>query len=119
MSKLLRSLWILSWLSLVQTSAGAQGTGSVTGTVRDETGGVLPGLAIELKSADSRQPLETVTDGVGAYRFDNVPAGSAELTIRLINFSLVRRTVTVTAGAAVQANAVMLVAASADIVVTA
>ena len=60
-----------------------------------------------------------MTDGVDSYRFDNVPAGSAELTIRLINFSMVRRTVNVTAGAAVQANAVMLVATSADIVVTA
>ena len=119
MFQLLRLLWILPLISLLQTSAWAQGTGSVTGTVSDETGGVLPGVAVELKPADSRQPLETVTDGVGSYRFDNVPAGPAELTIRLINFSMVRRTVNVTAGAAVQANAVMLVATSADIVVTA
>ena len=85
----------------------------------DETGGVLPGVTIELEPAGSPKPLETVTDGVGSYRFDNVPAGPAELTIRLINFSMVRRTVNVTAGSAVQANAVMLVATSADIVVTA
>ena len=119
MSRLLRPLLILSSISLLQALASAQGTGSVTGTVSDETGGVLPGVAIELKPADSRQPLETVTDGVGSYRFDNVPAGTAELTIRLINFSMVRRAVNVTAGAAVRANAVMLVATSADIVVTA
>ena len=119
MFQLLRLLWILPLISLLQTSAWAQGTGSVTGIVSDETGGVLPGVAVELKPADSRQPLETVTDGAGSYRFDNVPAGPAELTIRLINFSMVRRNVSVTSGAAVQANAVMLVAASADIVVTA
>jgi outer membrane receptor protein involved in Fe transport len=119
MFQLLRSLGILLLISLLQTSVWAQGTGSVIGTVSDETGGVLPGVAVELKPAASRQPLETVTDGVGSYRFDRVPAGPAELTIRLINFSMVRRTVSVTAGAAVQVNAVMLVATSADIVVTA
>src|SRR6186713_1275012 len=119
MFQLLRSLGILLLISLLQTSVWAQGTGSVTGTVSDETGGVLPGVAVEMKPAASRQPLETVTDGVGSYRFDTVPAGPAELTIRLINFSMVRRAVSVTAGAAVQVNAVMLVATSADIVVTA
>jgi len=119
MFQLLRPLGILLLISLLQTSVWAQGTGFVTGTVCDETGGVLPGVAVELKPAASRQPLEAVTDGVGSYRFDTVPAGPAELTIRLINFSMVRRTVSVTAGAAVQVNAVMLVATSADIVVTA
>jgi outer membrane receptor protein involved in Fe transport len=91
----------------------------VTGTISDETGGVLPGVTIELEPAGSPTPLEAVTDGAGSYRFDNVPVGTAELTIRLINFSMVRRTVNVTAGGVVQANAVMLVATSADIVVTA
>ena len=116
---LLRLLGILALLSLLQTSAWAQATGSVTGTITDETGGVLPGVTIELEPVGSGAPLETVTDGVGVYRFDNVPAGPAELSIRLINFSMVRRTVNVTAGNPVQANAVMLVATSADIVVTA
>lgn len=119
MSQRLRPLWSLSLIALLQTLVWAQGTGSVTGTVSDETGGVLPAVAVELKTANSQHPFETATDGVGSYRFDNVPAGPAELTIRLINFSMVRRTVNVMAGAAVQANAVMLVAASADIVVTA
>jgi outer membrane receptor protein involved in Fe transport len=104
---------------VVPVSVWAQATGSVHGTISDETGGVLPGVTIELEPAGLQKRLETVTDGVGSYRFDNVPAGAAELTIRLINFSMVRRTVTVTAGNALQANAVMLVATSADIVVTA
>jgi TonB dependent receptor/Carboxypeptidase regulatory-like domain/TonB-dependent Receptor Plug Domain len=89
------------------------------GTVSDETGGVLPGVNVNLVPVGSQEPLETVTDGAGTYRFDNVPAGAAELTIRLINFSMIRRTLTVTRGAPVRADAVMLVAASADIVVTA
>jgi len=104
---------------VLPTLVWAQGSGSISGTIRDETGGVLPGVTIELAPAGSRQPLETVTDGAGSYRFDNLAAGAAELTIRLINFSMVRRTVTVTAGRAVQADAIMVLAMSADIVVTA
>jgi hypothetical protein len=106
----------------VLASAGpslAQGTGTVTGTAIDETGGVLPGLTVELRPAGAPQPLETVTDGTGAYRFDNVPAGPADITFRLINFSTVRRALTVPAGSAIVANAVMIVATSADIVITA
>jgi hypothetical protein len=99
-------------------AAWAQGTGSVSGAVSDETGGVLPGVTVTLERAGT-PTLETVTDGVGTYRFENVPAGAAELTFRIINFSTVRRTVTVAAGAALTANAVLQVSTSADIVITA
>jgi hypothetical protein len=97
----------------------AQGNGVVTGTVADETGGVLPGVSVELRPAGAVTALEATTGGEGVYRFENVPAGSAELTFRLINFSTVRRAITVTPGTPVRADAVMLVAASADIVITA
>jgi hypothetical protein len=98
--------------------AGGSSTGTVTGTISDETGGVLPGVTVSLQPAGG-QSLETVTDGTGVYRFENVAAGAAELSFRLINFSAVRRTVTIAPNASVTANAVMLVATSADIVITA
>jgi outer membrane receptor protein involved in Fe transport len=116
---LLRAGLVCSLIVAVQSATWAQATGSVTGTVADETGGVLPGVTVELLPAGAQVPVETTTDGTGVYRFDNVPVGAAELTIRLINFGLVRRSITVTAGSPVTANATMLVAVSADIVVTA
>jgi hypothetical protein len=97
----------------------AQGTGTVTGAVADQTGGVLPGVSVSLMPSDGVEFLETVTDGIGEYRFENVPPGPAELTFRLINFSTVRQMVTVAAGGTVTADAQMLVATSADIVITA
>ena len=101
------------------SAVNAQSGGVVTGTVEDETGGVLPGTGVTLGPPEMPSLFETVTDGVGAYRFENVPPGPAELTFRLINFSTVRRVVTVTEGATITADAMMLVAASADIVITA
>jgi hypothetical protein len=97
----------------------AQGTGTVAGTVKDETGGVLPGTNVELRPAGAVASVETVTDGSGTYRFENVAAGPAEITFRLINFSTVRRAITIGSGTSVTADATLLVATSADIVVTA
>jgi hypothetical protein len=106
-------------VTLAPGEASSQGTGIVTGTASDETGGVLPGANVSLRPAGAQSDLETVTDGMGVYRFENVPGGRAELTFRLINFSTVRRIVTVPAGGTVTANALLLVATSADIVITA
>jgi hypothetical protein len=110
-----------TFLSLVlgAFTASAQDTGIVVGTVADETGGVLPGVSVDLAVGGAPIPLENVTDGHGAYRFDNVPAGPAELTVRLINFSTVRRTVMISAGSVTTADLTLVVATSADIVVTA
>ena len=110
---------LVVFILLLPPSAAAQTTGSVGGSVSDETGGVLPGVGVTLRPDGTQNLLEAVTDGKGAYRFDAVPTGSAELTFRLINFSDVRRVVTVTPGGTAAANAVMLVAVSADIVITA
>ena len=66
---------------------------------------MLPGVTVDLHS----DGMETtaVTDDTGAYRFDDVPAGPAELTFKLINFTVVRRTLTVAAGQTVTADAVL------------
>ena len=74
--------------SATVSPALAQGAGVVSGTVSDETGGVLPGVSMTLQPAGAAA-LETVTDDQGRYRFENVPAGPAEITFRLINFSTV------------------------------
>src|SRR5687767_14949832 len=119
MSRILTTAIAFLLLLLMQTTAWAQATGSISGTVEDETGGVLPGVTVSVTIPGAPKTSETVTDPSGAYRFDNVPTGPVELTFRLINFSSGRRTVTVTAGSTVTANAKMVVAVSADIVITA
>ncbi len=96
--------------------AYAQQRGIVAGRALDQTGAALPGVTIDLVT-DAGE-LNAMTDGTGAYRFDAVPAGPAELTFRAINFTVVRRSVTVTPGSAVTANAVLTLSLSADVIVT-
>jgi hypothetical protein len=89
--------------------------GRVEGTVLDQTGAVLPGVGIELVSgAISRA---TVTDLRGTYQFQQVPAGPAELTFRLLNFTVLRRTIAV-ADRPIAATVVMMLAIDADVIVT-
>ena len=94
----------------------AQAPGRVSGRVLDQTGAALPGVTIDLV-VDARE-LTAVTDDTGAYRFDAVPPGNAELTFRLLNFSVLRRSVSVTNGATVNADVVLTLSLSADVIVT-
>jgi len=115
----LRSAFLaVASLLAVTSIAFAQG-GTITGTATDETGGVIPGVNVTLLPTGATTPLETVTGESGEYQFENVPAGQAELEFRLINFGTVRRLITVPAGGQVTADANLLVAMSADIVITA
>ncbi|MEO7272167.1 MAG: TonB-dependent receptor [Vicinamibacterales bacterium] len=101
---------------LLVSTAGAQAQGRVTGRVLDQTGAALPGVAVDLVVNGAEQTASTDTEG--RYRFDNVPAGSAELTYRLLNFSVLRRTVVVRNGVPVAADAVLNLSLNADVVVT-
>lgn len=90
-------------------------SGVIAGQVMDETGGVLPGVTVDVHAGANE--LTATTDGEGRYRIQNIPAGPAEITFKLINFVLVRRDVTV-AAAPIRADAVLRLSLSADVVVT-
>jgi hypothetical protein len=79
---------------------------------------MIPGVTVELEH-EGMPHQQTVTDQEGSYRFDSVMPGSAELTFRLINFTTVRRNITVAAGTTITADVLMTVSASASITITA
>lgn len=59
-------------------SAHAQSTGSVSGTVRDSTGGVVQAAEVVAIGL----PRRTFTDSAGRYRLDQLPAGRWTLRAR-------------------------------------
>ena len=77
-------------LLLLPTTVHAQG--SVTGTVRDASGAVLPGVAVEAASPVLIEKMRTATtDATGQYRIINLPPGIYVLTFALPGFATVTR----------------------------
>src|SRR5262245_30936358 len=85
-----RSVLVLACLLIVPALAHAQAT--LSGTVRDTSGAVLPGVTVEAASPALIEKVRTaVTDGTGQYRITELPPGTYVLTFSLAGFSTVRR----------------------------
>src|SRR2546430_5016750 len=95
--------------------ASAQ-TAVIFGVARDETGGALPGVSVEIKRPDDTRTW-TTSDAAGVYRFERVSPGRYELTFTLLNFATVRRAV-VASASAVQVDAVLHLSLNAEVTVT-
>jgi hypothetical protein len=67
-------------------SAAAQTTATIAGTVRDVSGGVLPGVTITLTSAATSLVRTTVTGPEGGYALPGLPPGPYELKAELAGF---------------------------------
>jgi hypothetical protein len=71
----------------------AQSTaGSILGTVKDSSGGVVTGAIIDLLNTGTNNSRSVVSDGSGSYEFANVEVGSYQLTITAPGFQKVQFT---------------------------
>src|SRR5882672_5137788 len=70
--------------------AGHAQEATVSGTVTDSTGGVLPGVTIKAVNEASGNDFEGVTDTRGAYRLA-VRIGTYQITASLVGFGTVSR----------------------------
>jgi hypothetical protein len=76
----------------VPHAAGAQSTsGTISGTVTDESKGVLPGVAIEVVNADTGVTRSLVTGPDGRYQALSLPPGTYRVTAELSGFGKVQR----------------------------
>src|SRR5438445_6178423 len=74
-------------------------TGIIRGTVVDTRGGApLSKVAVRLQASGQK----TITDDQGRFELDGVAEGQQELYVSAVDFILVKRTVTVISGAAIE-----------------
>src|SRR5437899_75981 len=75
---------------LVPSAAFAQA--SITGVVKDPSGGVLPGVTVEASSPDLIEKVRTATtDASGLYRIVDLRGGTYTVTFSLTGFSTFKR----------------------------
>ena len=78
-------------LSLAVSLASAQSvgnSGSVSGTVLDSTGAVVPNAKVELRNPVSGYDRSTTTDNAGKFGFTNIPFNPYHLTVMAAGFTV-------------------------------
>jgi hypothetical protein len=88
----LSRLVITALCLLLASTAHAQQTGSITGSVSDTSGAVLPGVVVSVEGANLIGGAQTyTTDATGTYRFDRLPPGDYNVKFELQGFKTVQR----------------------------
>ena len=102
----------LSIFLLLPAGAAAQ-TGSISGQVADETGGVLPGVTVEATSPALIEGVRTsFSDGSGLYTLEALRPGTYTVTFVLPGFStFIREGIEITTGFSANVDATMTVGA--------
>ena len=90
-------LLALALTATLATSASAQvDTGTISGTVKDESGGVLPGATVTITHEGQGLTLTTVTRADGTYIFTPIRTGAYSVEVDFPGFRKgVRRGITV------------------------
>src|SRR5215813_2953990 len=79
---------LMAFALVVLLPAIAHAQTSITGTIRDASGAVLPGVTVEASSAVLIEKTRSVvTDGSGQYRFVGLFPGNYTLTFSLAGFN--------------------------------
>jgi hypothetical protein len=72
-------------------AANAQNTGQIAGTIKDSSGGVLPGVTVTITNVGTGITRNTVTDEHGAFVVTNLPVGSYSVSAELQGFRKAER----------------------------
>jgi hypothetical protein len=83
--------WLLLILTACVVSSGLQAMGqstfgSIVGTVKDQSGSVVPGATVTLVNVGSSATHTATTSASGNYEFPNLDAGTYQVTVAASGF---------------------------------
>jgi len=90
----IRAFCLLAFLFLTVTSARAQFTANIQGTVTDPSGAEVTGAKITLENLSNHISAETSTDSSGLFRFLSLAPGQYKISVEATGFSRSVTTVT-------------------------
>src|SRR3989441_2524937 len=87
MKRMVFVLSVVLFISLIAcTDMWAQATAQISGTARDQSGAVLPGVEITVTQTETGIPRTAVTNETGSYVLPNLPLGPYRLEAALPGF---------------------------------
>lgn len=98
----------------VTRSAGQNSTASITGTVTDTTGAVVPGAIITLVNADTGAKVEGKSNESGTYLVSFLNPGTYSFSVEAPSFRKYLRTLTVVTGQVLPLDISLQVGATSD-----
>jgi outer membrane receptor protein involved in Fe transport len=105
-------MWLLVACLVSQTEAFAQGnpTGTISGRITDQQGGVLPGVTVTATSPQLQGARTVVTSENGDYILPFLPPGAYSVVVELSGFDTVTRPVDVASAQTVPTDVVLKLA---------
>ncbi len=92
-------LAMMTFFSLSPTTAGAQETGTISGTVTDPTGAVVPGATVSARNLGTNAVRSETSSSGGTYTFTNLQPAQYEVSVPATGgFSEFKQTAEVTVG---------------------
>jgi hypothetical protein len=85
-------------VAVAATSWAQITSATLSGTIKDETGGILPGVDVVAKNLDTGQSRTVVTNGEGAYTFTGLGPGKYEVRASLQGFNTIAEAIQLTVG---------------------
>src|SRR5262249_12692602 len=108
-----RVMWLLAVACVAgRIEAFAQGnpTGTISGRITDQQGGVLPGVTVTATSPQLQRARTVVTSENGDYILPLLPPGAYSLVVELSGFDTIARTVNVASAQTVPLDVALKVA---------
>lgn len=94
------------FLALAYTAFAQRTTGAISGTVKDATGAVLPGVSVSVSGQNIVGSQTTTSNELGFYRILSLPPGDYDVAFTMSGFkTLTRRSLRVGLGANIEVDA--------------
>ena len=105
-------------LCLAPAGHAQSNSGSVTGTVKDATGAIIPGATVVIANPGSGYTRTATSDAAGQFRFPNVPFNPYQVTVSYTGFAPSTQAIGVSSTVAVTLPITLQVAAQAGDTIT-
>jgi len=111
---------IFTCLALTVGAASAQSqaaNGTIEGTIKDASGGLLPGVTVTIHNTDTGAERVVVTDANGLYRAPLLPLGTYKVSAELVGFKKYEQVnIPIVAGSSAVINIAMEVGGVSEVV---